>query len=125
MSKTRFFKLNKLPLVLEQNSFYYIYGGDYAEAYVTDERGKPKPMGNTVMINELIDIKFVENGEIAVNTVTSHKSDFDAPSLFVYSGFLLNGIAIIKRTKENTEEFAQGVTDLETDWTNRLILTYI
>ena len=59
---------------------------------------------------------------LSFNEVTEYRSDFNNP--YVYSGYLFNGVPIIKRTVGNTEEFAQGVTDLETDWNNRLSLTY-
>ena len=64
-----------------------------------------------------------KEGGIALNEVNSYRSEFTSP--YVYSGFLLNGDPIIKRVVDNTEELAQGVTDLETDWTNRITLTYL
>ena len=60
----------------------------------------------------------------ATNTVTSYRSSFES-DLYIYDGFLLNTAPVIRRTKDNTTETAQGVTDLETDWTNRLSLTYL
>lgn len=59
----------------------------------------------------------------AANTVTNYRSSFEA-DLYIYDGFLLNTTPTIRRRKDNTTETAQGVTDLETDWTNRLSLTY-
>ena len=44
---------------------------------------------------------------------------------YIYSGFLINGVIVIKRVKDSIEEFAQGLTALEADWTNRLTLSYI
>ena len=57
------------------------------------------------------------------NDIGSYRSNFELDG-YIYSGFLFNGTPIIKRVIDNTEEFAQGLTDLETDWTNRLTLTY-
>lgn len=57
-----------------------------------------------------------------LNEVTDYRSSFDSP--YIYSGFLLNGDPVIKRCLDNTEELAQGVTDLEADWLNRTTLTY-
>ena len=60
----------------------------------------------------------------ANNDVEDYRSNFETDK-FIYSGFNLNLSPIIKRCKDNIEEFAQGVTDLETDWANRLSLTYV
>lgn len=62
-------------------------------------------------------------GYIVGNTVTSLRSDIDVSDL--YSGYLLNTVPTIKKYNAGVETFAQGVTDLETDWANRLNLTYI
>ena len=58
------------------------------------------------------------------NSVEDYRSSFEA-DVHIYSGFLFNTIPTIKRYMEGTEEFAQGVTNLSTDWNNRLALTYI
>ena len=58
------------------------------------------------------------------NDVTDYRSEYEADT-FIYSGFHLNNIIVIKRTKDNTEENAQNLTDLEVDWNNRLTLTYL
>ena len=57
------------------------------------------------------------------NTVTSYRSDADG--LTVYAGYLLNSSPVITKYIEGVTTTAQGVTDLETDWTNRLTLTYL
>ena len=124
MSKTRFFSVYKLPLVIQPNAFYYVYTAGVWESYLSDNKRKLYPIGNTEMINTLIELKIAEGG-ISNKEVKDYRSDFDAPSLFIYSGYHLNNVIVIKRVKDNTEEFAQGLTDLETDWTNRLTLTYI
>jgi len=121
ISKTKFFKLNKLPLVLEQNAFYFIFGQNFIEAYITDNKGKAKPYGNTTMIQSIVNDMNI-NGT-AANSVIDYRSDYN--NLYVYSGFLLNNVPIIKRCKNGIEEKAQGINDLEADWLNRLILTYI
>lgn len=56
--------------------------------------------------------------------ITEYRADFDTPSLYIYSGYLRDFVPIILRTKDSLEDYATGVTDLETDWTNRLSLTY-
>ena len=58
------------------------------------------------------------------NRVVDYISEFEA-DLYIYSGFIKNNVPIIKRCKDSVEEVANGVTDLVTDWTNRLVLTYI
>ena len=56
-------------------------------------------------------------------TVTSYRSD--AVGTTIYAGYLLNGNPVITRYIEGVIATAQGVTDLETDWANRLNLTYV
>jgi hypothetical protein len=60
----------------------------------------------------------------ANNTVTDHISEFELDG-YIYSGFILNLSPIIRRYKNSIYEIAQGVTNLPTDWANRLALTYI
>ena len=57
------------------------------------------------------------------DTVTSYRSD--AVGTTIYAGYLLNGNPVITRYIEGVLATAQGVTDLETDWANRLNLTYV
>jgi len=66
-----------------------------------------------------------DSGYIEGNTMTSYRSDINDPDNYLYTGYLLNGTPVIKRYLDGIEAFAQGVTNLETDWTNRLNLTYI
>lgn len=49
----KFYKVTELPATLEENAFYYVLNGDYAEGYVTDTLGNLKKIGNTEMIEEL------------------------------------------------------------------------
>lgn len=53
MSLVRFYKVNELPVSLEPSAFYYVENGDYAEAYLTDNAGVAKKIGNTAMIEAL------------------------------------------------------------------------
>ena len=53
MADVRFYKVTSLPLVLVPNSFYYVENGTYAEAYLTDDAGIAKKVGNTEMIQEV------------------------------------------------------------------------
>jgi len=69
------------------------------------------------------DEKTPEGPGIVTNKITDYRSDYD--SGYIYSGFHYNEIIVIKRVIDNNEEIAQGLTNLETDWLNRLNLTYI
>lgn len=60
----------------------------------------------------------------AANTVVDYRSNFETDN-YVYAGYNLNSTPTITRTIDNTLQNAQGVVDLETDWANRLNLTYI
>jgi len=62
-------------------------------------------------------------GYISGNTLTDYRSDADGTT--VYSGYLLNSVITIKKCIDGVETFGQNLTNLETDWTNRLSLTYI
>lgn len=55
-------------------------------------------------------------------SVTEYRSDYD--SGYIYSGWKNGRSYEIIRVLDNTTEIATNVTDLETDWTNRLALTY-
>ena len=78
-------------------------------------------------ITETVSIKVEDVGIKGDNGATtssliSYRSDYD--NLYIYSGFVLDGVHIIKRTKDNSEEFAENVVDLEIDWLDRLNLIY-
>jgi len=60
----------------------------------------------------------------ATNTVDGYLHSFEADD-YIYAGYNLNTVPTITRVIDDTEEVAQGVTNLTTDWTNRLSLTYI
>jgi len=59
------------------------------------------------------------------SSLSSYRSDYDAASMFIYAGYNIDGSPFINRIKDDIVEIAQSLTDLETDWTNRLTLTYI
>jgi hypothetical protein len=59
---------------------------------------------------------------VSVKSVTSYRSSIN--SLIIYSGYLLDSLAIIKKCDNSIISYATTVTDLETDWSNRLNLTY-
>jgi len=48
-----FNKVTSLPGSLEPDSFYYVENGSYAEAYLTDDAGVAKSIGNSTMITAL------------------------------------------------------------------------
>lgn len=60
----KFYKVSALPAELEANAFYFVggVGSDYAESYLTDSTATPvaKQIGNSEMINDLVDTKIGE-----------------------------------------------------------------
>ena len=61
----------------------------------------------------------------ATYTVTQYRDSYEADAKF-YQGYLKDTTIVITRTDvDGIIETAQGLTDLATDWTNRLTLTYI
>ena len=62
---------------------------------------------------------------LTINVLTDYRSNFEESDGKVYDGFLLNGVITITRTIDGNLENAINLTNLEADWTNRLILTYI
>ena len=76
MTNVLFYKVKALPGTLEANAFYYVQSGDdYASAWVTssglDEQGEAAPVvarkiGNSQMINELIDAKLDEHNSLKI-----------------------------------------------------------
>lgn len=57
MPAIQFHKVTSLPGTLVADSFYLVQNGNYAEAYITNSTGVAKQLGNSAMINALIDIK--------------------------------------------------------------------
>lgn len=62
---------------------------------------------------------------LVLNTVTNYRSSFESVDGKVYAGYLLNGGITITRTINGILENAINLTNLEADWLNRLILTYV
>ena len=57
MTQLQFFQLSALPASLAPNAFYFVLSGNVAESYLTTAGGTPKSIGNTAMINGLIDAR--------------------------------------------------------------------
>lgn len=55
MAIVKFFKVTTLPVTLLADAFYYVENGTYAESYLTDTEGQARSIGNSAMINALID----------------------------------------------------------------------
>ena len=86
-----------------------------------------------IYLNTVTNVPYMWDGTTWINlstgstghTVTSYRSDFEETNKYVYAGYLLDGIITITRTINHVVENAQSLTNLETDWINRLVLTYI
>jgi hypothetical protein len=60
---------------------------------------------------------------LQTNNISDYRCDLN---VFFYSGWLQDGSTIfIQRTDGDDEQFATGLTDLESDWANRLNLNYV
>lgn len=55
MAQVKFFKVATLPATLQADAFYYVENGSYAESYLTNSAGVARAVGNTAMINALIE----------------------------------------------------------------------
>ena len=62
---------------------------------------------------------------ISGNTVTDYRSSYEIIDGKVYSGYYFNTFITIIRVINGIIENATGLTNLETDWNNRLALSYI
>ena len=69
MAQVKFYKVTALPGSLEANAFYYVENGSFAESYLTNSAGVAKAVGNTAMINALID-QALANWSGAASTVS-------------------------------------------------------
>lgn len=69
MADVKFFKVNTLPATLEPDSLYFVANGVYAESYITDGTGTAKSLGNSAMINALVD-QALSNWSGAASTVS-------------------------------------------------------
>lgn len=59
----------------------------------------------------------------AVGTVTEYRSSYESNG-YIYAGYLDETTIVIKRSLDGVITNASGLTDLETDFTNRFNLTY-
>jgi hypothetical protein len=59
-SPLRFNQVTTLPGTLTPSTFYFVANGTYAESYLTDAAGVAKSIGNSVMINSLIDTRLAD-----------------------------------------------------------------
>ena len=79
-------------------------------------------------LQDLLDYLAANIGEAATpgapSLVSLYRADYDIPSKYIYSGFLFNLVPTIRRTRDSVKTEAINVTDLTTDWANRLSLTY-
>jgi hypothetical protein len=67
----------------------------------------------------------ITGGGGAAHTVTNYRSSYESSDGEIYDGYLLDTVITITREIDGVTETATGLTDLETDWTNRLNLIYI
>lgn len=54
MALVKFNKVTVLPGSLDANTFYFVENGTFAESYITDNEGDARSVGNSAMINALI-----------------------------------------------------------------------
>lgn len=54
MARVNFNKVTSLPGTLDPNTFYFVENGTFAESYITDNEGNARAVGNSAMINALI-----------------------------------------------------------------------
>lgn len=55
MAQVKFFKVTSLPGTLQPDSFYFVENGSYTESYLTNSSGVARAIGNSAMINALIE----------------------------------------------------------------------
>ncbi|MCQ4311695.1 hypothetical protein NAV33_07275 [Pseudomonas stutzeri] len=54
MALVKFNKVTTLPGTLDADTFYFVENGTFAESYITDSSGEARSVGNSAMINSLI-----------------------------------------------------------------------
>lgn len=69
MAQVKFYKVTALPGTLEANAFYFVANGNHTESYLTDNAGLARGIGNSAMINALID-QALANWSGAASTVS-------------------------------------------------------
>lgn len=67
MAQLNFHKVATLPGVLQANAVYFVENGTYAETYVTNSIGVARSVGNTAMINNLVDLAIDTAVDTAIN----------------------------------------------------------
>jgi hypothetical protein len=102
-------------------------GGNYTlPTATTSTLGGIKVDGTTLSIDSATGIVTVIGGTGGSSySVTDYRSSFESSDGYIYSGYLLDTVETITRDIDGVYESATGLTDLETDWTNRLTLTYV
>jgi hypothetical protein len=99
----------------------------YNNGQVREFIGTGTPDGLLIEL-DLGDLQRVSNevfGNVGSNTVKYYRSFFET-DLYIYAGYNLNGVEVIERELNGIIQIAQDTTgDLEADWLNRLILTYV
>jgi hypothetical protein len=74
-SLVKFYKVTSLPSTLEPSSIYFVQNGTYAETYITNSTGVARSVGNSGMINALIDTKLNSlNTLLKVNTIADRNA---------------------------------------------------
>lgn len=76
MASVKFFKVSSLPSSLQADAFYFVGNGDYAESYVTNSAGIAKAIGNTAMINALIDAKLSDFNALQIVATIADRNSF-------------------------------------------------
>jgi hypothetical protein len=103
-------------------------GGNYTlPTATTSTLGGIKVDGTTLSIDSATGIVTVIGGTGGGSsyTVTDYVSSYESTDSYLYAGYLLDTVITITRVIDGVYESATGLTDLDTDWDNRLNLTFI
>lgn len=112
--------------IVEAEHFYLDRDGATATSSVRilieNINGNP---ANVAIANEYISlVSYVAAGDTTGGTITEYRAFAEADG-FIYAGYNRNGgTYTIKRSNSGIEQFAAGVTNLTTNWDDRLNLTY-
>jgi hypothetical protein len=83
------------------------------------------PFGSLQDLLNYLDANIGEAALPGVNsTVLYYREDYELSDKYIYSGFVLDNVSVIARRKDSVYERALGVTNIGTDWANRLTFTY-
>lgn len=102
--------------ITDFNEADYAKPGDNISIFVNDQVYLQPGDNVSAFVNDA--------GYIKSKTIASFRSDFESGTV-IYSGYLLDTVITIKKCDNGVITYAQSLTNLETDWTNRLSLTYI